>query len=384
MEENSPFKFGNIARRFAFVNREEEIERLLLSFRSSISVTLISPRRWGKSSLVAKAGEKLKKEDKNFKVVYIDLFGISSREEFYGKFASEVIKSTENNIEGWMRTVKDFLGKISPKISFSPNQMDDFSIGFDWSEKINPDDILSLPEKIAVQKKIKILVCIDEFQNISEFNDHKNFQKKLRANWQQFDKTSFCLYGSKRNLMSEFFNKQSMPFYRFGELMFLEKIEEKHWLKFIVSAFKKTGKKIGKEKAMEIARLMENHPYYVQQLSHNIWVITANEVDDREFEKGLENMLYHNAILYQRIVEDLSAVQIQLLKAICKNEKHLYSKDTIKNYNLGTSANVNKAKKALEDKQVIDTFTGEIELDDPAFALWFKRFFMKMKLPYNI
>lgn len=175
-----------------------------------------------------------------------------------------------------------------------------------------------------------------------------------------------------------------MPFYRFGELMFLEKIEEQEWVKFIIAAFKRTKKKISENQAQEIARLMKNHPYYVQQFSHNIWVLTENEVDIKKFEKGLENMLYHNAILYQRIVENLTALQIQLLKAICNNEKQLSSKEVIRNYNLGTSANVNKAKLALEEKQVIDTFTGEIQFDDPVFALWFKRFFMKMKLPYNV
>lgn len=184
--------------------------------------------------------------------------------------------------------------------------------------------------------------------------------------------------------MSEFFNNQSMPFYRFGELMFLEKIEEQEWIKFIIAAFKRTKKKISKNQAIDIARLMKNHRYYVQQFSHNIWVLTDKEVDNEKFEMGLENMLYHNAILYQRIVENLTGKQIQLLKAICNNEKQLFSKEVIRNYNLGTSASVNKAKLALEDKQVIDTFTGEIQFEDPAFALWFKRFFMKIKLPYDV
>jgi hypothetical protein len=379
MEANSPFRFGKIVNDISFVNRTDEIQRLIENFKSSISITLISPRRWGKSSLVSVTANKLTKENKNFKIVMIDLFGVNSEEAFYKKYATEVIKATENNFEGWARMVSDFLGKISPKLTYSPNKKDEFGLTFEWNNQTSVDEILKLPEKIAQQKNIQILICIDEFQNINELGASTDLQKKLRSVWQKFSKTTFCLYGSKRSMMTDYFHKKSMPFYKFGEVMFLEKINEKHWEKYIVSSFKKTNKLISKTYSLKIASLMKNHPYYVQQLAHNVWINTSTEVNDEVLVFSVENMLLHNAIFYRRIVEDLSATQLNLLICIAYNEKQLSAKKTIETYRLGSSASVTKAKKALEDKEIIDTFSGELLFDDPAFELWFKHTFLQFK-----
>ena len=84
-------------------------------------------------------------------------------------------------------------------------------------------------QKIAEEKGNQFIVCIDEFQNISEFKEHLSFQKKLRSNWQKHQNTAYCLYGSKRHLLMNVFTSSSMPFYKFDNILFLEKIKEKEW-----------------------------------------------------------------------------------------------------------------------------------------------------------
>lgn len=82
----------------------------------------------------------------------------------------------------------------------------EISLEFDWNEiRKNPDEILDLAERIAIDKGIRIVVCVDEFQNIAEFNDPLYFQKKLRSHWQQHQYVSYCLYGSKRHMMLDVF-----------------------------------------------------------------------------------------------------------------------------------------------------------------------------------
>ena len=103
-----------------------------------------------------------------------------------------------------------------------------FLFPLDWKEvKKGQDEILDLAENICKNKKIKVVVCIDEFQNIAFFDEPLAFQKKLRAHWQHHKQTSYCLYGSKRHLLMDIFSSQSMPFYKFGDVIFLEKIKEK-------------------------------------------------------------------------------------------------------------------------------------------------------------
>ena len=100
--------------------------------------------------------------------------------------------------------------------------MTDFSISLEMNPQSNDvDEILQLPEKIAQKKGYNIVVCIDEFQQIAEFKDSKTFQKRLRSVWQLQKSVSYCLFGSKKHLMNELFEIKSLPFYKFGDAIYL-------------------------------------------------------------------------------------------------------------------------------------------------------------------
>lgn len=117
-------------------------------------------------------------------------------------------------------------------------------------------------------------ICINEFQNLSVFKDPLLFQKRLRSEWQHHYHVNYCLYGSQQHMMMELFERQSMPFYKFGDVMYLSKIHRKDWISFIIAKFQSTGKKIDEHLADMIAGFVQDHSYYVQQLSHLVWINT--------------------------------------------------------------------------------------------------------------
>lgn len=129
------------------------------------------------------------------------------------------------------------------------------------------DDILELPQTICNDTGRKMVVRIDEFQNIHEYSEPIAFQRKLRAHWQHHTGVCYCLYGSKRHILLDIFNSYDMPFYKFGTITFLQKIEREKWIDFIESRFRASGKGITPEACALIADLTKNHPYYAQQLS---------------------------------------------------------------------------------------------------------------------
>ena len=135
----------------------------------------------------------------------------------------------------------------------------------------NEDEILNLPQKIAQSKGIKFVICLDEFQDLVRFKDSSLFEKKMRAVWQKQKDVTYCIYGSKRHMMSDIFNNSNRPFYRFGEFMYLQKITEDSWIKFLQTSFKSTGKKISKPLAIRVAELMKCHSWYVQQFAYCLW-----------------------------------------------------------------------------------------------------------------
>ena len=368
-----PFVFGVATSGDNFTDREKETQRLLLNFTHGVNTILISPRRWGKTSLVKKVAQLA--QTKTRKIVYLDIFSCRTESEFYRLFATSVLKQTSSKWDEWVENTKQFLAHINPKISIGTDPMNDFSISFEYSMQDNAgNDILQLPEKIAIETGIQIVICIDEFQQISDFEDSKTFQKKLRTVWQLQQHVSYCLFGSKKHLMNELFEKKNLPFYKFGDAIYLTKIETKYWIEYICKRFENTGKHISPELAKEICRLVDNHSSYVQQLAWLLWIRTTDIATEEQLTHALEDLLDQNNILFQSETENLSAYQMNFLKAVIDGiHSKFSSKEIILKYNLGTSANIVRLKSALLQKELIETDGKEIILADPVFGVWFKK-----------
>lgn len=378
---DSPFIYGTTVSTDAFTNREDEIKKLAANLQGGINTMLISPRRWGKSSLVEKVINDISKKEKGVKTVVIDLFAVSTEEEFLEIFAREVIKSSSSKVAEWLTAGRDFFKQLVPKLSVGIDPHTDFSLSFDWTElKKHSVEVLELPAMIAAKKNIKFIICLDEFQNLSTFRDFEALEKKLRSVWQRQASVTYCLYGSKRHMMSEIFNTPSKPFYRFGDLMLLEKIQTGKWIPFIVNGFSRTGKKIAKGDAEAIARIMKNHPWYVQQLAHYTWNQTEKVASQSQIHKALAELLNANTPFYQMEIEALSITQLNLLKAIAQGETKLTSVSAARTYHLGTSRNVSKNKSILINRDLINESKGRYEFLDPAFEKWFRRQFFNQDI----
>jgi len=305
---------------------------------------------------------------------------VRTEEQFYRLLATEVLKSSATKLDVLLDNAKKFMGKFLPQLSFSPDNQNEVSLSLDWKEvKKQPDDILNMVEKIAVAKGWKFVVCIDEFQNIATFQNPVAFQKKLRANWQKHQHTAYCLYGSKRHMLMDVFTDSSMPFYKFGDLIFLEKIKKEDWIKFIISRFRDTKKTISKTNAALIADLAECHPYYVQQLAQQCWFRTHDDCSEETVRKAHQGIVDQLSLLFQSKTEELTNYQVNFLKALIDGASQFSSKETMNEYGLGTSANVLKIKKTLENKEIIDIRGSEITVLDPMYKSWLKTRYFKLK-----
>lgn len=370
---NKPFIFGVATSGDNFTDREKESERLLLNFRHGVNTILISPRRWGKTSLVQKVC-RLAQSD-SLKVVYLDIFSCRNEKDFYDMFASAVLKQTSSKLEEWLENIKMFLSRISPKISLSPDPMTDFSLTLNLDPKDEEvADILQLPEKIAQQKGIRIVICIDEFQQIGEFKDSQAFQKRLRSVWQLQESVSYCLFGSKKHLMNELFEKKSLPFYKFGDVMYLPKIRTEDWVDYICARFQATGKQITKDLAERICCAVDNHSSYVQQLAWLVWIHTDGQATEADYQEAFQDILDQNTPLFEKQTESLTTYQMNFLRAIlCGQHDEFTVQEVLQKYELGTSANVSVVKQALIKKELIEIEKGKVFISDPVLQIWLKQ-----------
>ena len=371
MEEN-PFVFGKAVEGSYFTNRTKDAEHLEANLTHGINTILISPRRWGKTSLVKKVMANIISPD--IKIIYIDVFSCKSEYDFYKIFASTIIQQTSSKIEEWMATAKEFLSRVITKVAFSPDSIQEYSLSFEFPAKDDAEDILQLPERIAQKKGIHIVLCLDEFQQVAEFQDSMTFQKKLRSVWQHQQKVSYCLFGSKRHLMTELFSDSSNPFYKFGDMMFLKKIPTEEWIPFICHKFQETGKVITEKQAERICKVTEDLSSYVQHLSWIVWYKAKPVVTNEMVEESIEELLEQNKVFFQREVEGLTELQLNLLKAIANGvDTGFTKKEVIKKYHLESSANVQGIKKSLLKKDLIDIDGSVITYNDPLFKLWIKK-----------
>ena len=371
---NSPFQFGTLASGENFIDRQHERAELKQMLSSGISVALVSPRRWGKSSLVAMAMEELCTEQSNVRVCFIDCFSINSETEFYSMFASAVISCATGKIEKALKDAKKYLGGLIPGLTIGDGTNDLLSINLHYTPKeMDKMEILQLPETIAKDKKIRIIVCIDEFQQLAQLPEYADMEGKMRSVWQRQQSVSYCFYGSKKHMMLDIFGNSQKPFYRFANVVFLQKIPKSDWIPFIEESFNKTGKSISMEIVEQICEVTECHSWYLQQLCFLVWSATDKFVTDEILSQSIQRLMDMNAPMFISDLEKLTPSQREMLRAIANNEKRLSSVDTKSRYNLGNPNTINRNKQVLMDKSFIESANGELYISDPIFKLWQKQ-----------
>lgn len=373
-ENEQSFVFGVSVSDYNFIGRKEEIRRLKMNFEEGINTILISPRRWGKTSLVRKVCEVV--DRKKVIPVFVDIFKCKTEYEFYNALAEAVLKQTASKAELWMDNARDFIARLSPKISFSPEPNSEFALSLGISPKTHvPEEILSLAEEIAQKKQKRIVVCIDEFQQIGEMADSVSIQKRLRSVWQHQRLTSYCLFGSKKHTMMNVFQKRNMPLYQFGDFKFLDKIPTETWVEYIVQHFKDRQRTISAEQAAKICQLVDNYSSYVQQLSWLVFSLIdeGQVVTDEHLKQGVKDLLNSQEQLFMQQIEPLTAYQMNFLRCILSGHHDDFGETAVREeFQLGSVSNITRLKTALVDKDIVEMSGKRYYITDPVFALWFR------------
>lgn len=177
-------------------------------------------------------------------------------------------------------------------------------------------------------------------------------------------------------MLLDIFSNYEMPFYKFGDIIFLDKIGEGEWEKYIVERFGETGKKIDTDTARHVAQLVECHPYYVQQLAQQAWLRTVDACDREIVDGAFDALVDQLGLLFSNTIDSLRARQISFLQAIADGEVNYSSADVLARYGLGTSANIKNLKAALLDRDLIDVDGRRLRIQDPLFAYWLKTRYM--------
>ena len=369
-----PFQYGRLAEADSFIDRIEDRKELKNFLRHGINTILVSPRRWGKSSLVKEAMRELVEEDKKVKVCFLDAYKLHTEEDFFNKFASAVIQGVSSSLEQKWGDFLRFINRLTPSITIASDPMNTISVDLKINPmKENPESILQLPEKIAVEKGIRVIVCIDEFQQLANIPHWERLESMLRSVWQLQHNTTYCLYGSKMHMMKKIFNNSGSPFYKFGQMMHLKRISKEYWLPYIVNNFEATGKHITEDQAERLCERVKYNSWYVQQYCFFLWSHTDDTVSDSDLDRQLDLLIDTNAETFQNELDELVASQVAMLKAIASGETHFNAKEVVERYGLGQAQTITRNKKTLVEKDLVEKNRDVFSFVDPLFELWLKR-----------
>lgn len=349
----NPFKFGTIVDEDYFTDRVNEVAYITQFVKSPNHLVLISPRRFGKSSVVAKA---LKQSER--KHITVNLQQATSVSDLSAKLLKEFFKV--HPMERVRHLITHF--RVIPTVSTNPvtGSMDvSFQPGVEGSVLL--EDVLTLIEK-AHSEKDRMIVVLDEFQEIRDLAP--KLDRQMRSIMQEQKHINYILLGSQESMMSEIFENKKSPFYHFGEMMRLGKLPHDDFYRYLSERLSSCFPDSCEELADQILDYTACHPYYSQQLASNIWQVGVLQPDTEDpFATAIDRIVTTHGLDYERLWMNFNRTNKWILQRLSSG-KPLQSSD------YRTSTIYSALKRLQKDGYVI--YTDRYEMEDPFFREWIR------------
>lgn len=347
----NPFKFGTLVDGEFFTDRVTELESIQRMLDSENHLVLISPRRFGKSSLVAKAVKASGRPS-----ISLNMQNMLSIEDFASKILRELFRLYP--LERIRHLMTHF--RIAPIVSTNP-----ITNGIDVSFQpvINGivllEDAMALLEKVSTENK-KLIVVFDEFQEI--MNIRKGLDKQLRSIMQEQQHLNYILLGSQESMMTEIFERKKSPFYHFGKLMHLSKIPYEDFRTYVAERLplKEASQNSVVDDILSFTGL---HPYYTQQLSAQVWeMITYDKLFDNVVSEAVNAIIQAHDLDFERLWLSFNRTDRFIMQSLSSN------KNPMQNRQMATSTTFSAIKRLMKAGYVIRT--EDYEVEDPFFKTW--------------
>ncbi len=361
----NPFHYGSVVTGDDFVDREKELEMLARDLRSNQRILLYSNRRMGKSSLLRELARRYKKE---MIFAHLDLYGIQSRDRFLEKVVGEVSRATFTDFEKLISAVSDLIK--GTRFRFVITSTGQPGVELDQTEIRFTDlaEVIDFPEKIAKKKGKRVVVILDEFQEILSF-DGIQLLKLMRSRIQMHKHASYVFSGSKRHLLGQIFHEAEGAFYKSVRPFELGPIPKSAFEGFIVRKFEKAHGKISPRLARRVVDVGQGYPYYVQQIAHELFDMANKPTTNEEVDEAIRMAIEHQVPSFLVVWDSVkSPLQRRYLAAVAKEPGVGHGAEFIVKYGLKTYSHVQRVEKQLESRGIIEA--GDIV--DPMFALWLK------------
>ena len=356
-----------------FCDRKNETDKIISAIENGRDLTLISPRRMGKTGLIHHVlfQNRIKKI---FNVFYCDIYQATNLADMATILGNVVLHQLGKTTDGILQKIKMFFSGIAPSITINPVTLQteiDFNFKNQKQAQLTLQQIFNILEKLNKPSAL----ALDEFQQIEKFPE-KNIEAILRTNIQQLNNVHLIFSGSSKHILSAMFSDQNRPFYQSTQLMELGKIEPKQYSRFIKNKFSGNNIDIDKNSIGSLLQITRGHTYYVQYLCNRLYEMGESMITEETIKTKLTTILLENESYYYGYRNLLTEQQYALLMAIGKEEgiAQPSAQKFITKYKLGTTSTINFAIKSLINKDLVFIEDGKYQVYDVFFSLWLKLF----------
>ena len=379
MARTNPFIYGEVVTSAAFTDRDDERARLRRDLAEGQKIFLISPRRYGKSSLIRDVMKALAAD--RILTVEVTVAASSSYVGFLEAYARALV-SADTPRSKLQRWASDLLRAVRPEVRFDPRAGEaGFSLAFPSVRTARDTarlaaEVFALPGRIAAERRQRMAVALDEFQTIAGF-DGGNVEHALRAAVQEQRAVGYVFAGSEPSLMERMLTPRR-PFYKAGPVIRLEKIDERLFAEFIESGFASSGVITEDGLGAAIVELAENVPYDVQRLAHETWddvrAAGRHSAGLEDLHLTLSRLLNQQHTVFEESWQRLTLAQRAVLRAIVlENGRELLSAEVRSRHRLAGASSVQSALAALVRQDVVMKEGGRYVVNDSLYREWMAR-----------
>jgi len=377
---DNPFVYGEVVPTGAFINRVTELDRLVRDLSAGQKVFLISPRRYGKSSLIRQALSAVSR--RGALTVEVTVSSFSSYVAFLEGYARALV-AAETNWDRARNWLKEAIRSARTEIRYSPGEsaLGALTVSFpavksDRDVSRLAQDVFALPGRLADARRRKVVVALDEFQAIGEFNGG-SVEHAMRAAVQHQREVGYVFAGSEPSLMERMLGPKR-PFYKAGPVMRLEKIPADEFSAAIDSRFKRSGMKPEDGPGEAIVDLAGNLPYDVQRLAHETWDEVRAGGGRRAtldlLHQALTRLLSEQETMFEALWQRLTLAQRAVLRAVVIESGHsVLSEDVRTRHRLGGTSTIQAALNALVRDDVISREGRRYAVVDSLLREWVAR-----------
>jgi hypothetical protein len=368
----NPFLIQGYDSPYYFCNRKVETEKIISALENGRNISLLSPRRYGKTGLVNHVFYKVCKKNKNTVCVYFDIYSTQNLNDFVKIFAESILGKIDGGMGRAVRKFSNLFKSFRPTLTY-----DSISGEPEISVKIEHDTAASSLQEIFAylkRSKRKCYIAIDEFQQVANYPE-KGTEALLRSYIQFLPNVRFIFAGSRQHLMSEIFLSAKRPFYQSTQIMSLNAVDKKEYFKFANKHFEKNNFTVSEECFNVIYDKLEGHTWYIQAILNRLYEYRRNINKPEMVYCAIQELLQENTYGYQELLNAYSNVQVNLLRAVAKETivEQINSGDFISKYGLKSAGSVNSALEKLIEKELIYKSEKGYTVYDRFLGLWMQQ-----------